>query len=395
MKVRVVAVMVMALSLAERMGMPDPMVFQVIPEKQYICVGGTATLAAQANDIDPWCHAEGMCDKITFSPWPPGDGWNVIDPYSCSGLCWCGGIVGKTYTEPGKYSYSITASDQSLCETENDPDITKTVEIWVCRTTVSVTRTELEAGCGELYNKTIATCELSDGCPEPEPGGEIEWRLTGPLRVSRYLDEHGYRIELTASLPATCEETGTITAVFRGCSSPPVTVTVRKLGEFSFGETGHESHCYTPENPITFIELGMDPPVGCTLMSPAYGCITVIHYQLCSTCPVMRSIWAHEELEDGAGCSCAPTNEWQDWPGPFTGCITTPTDTIGILQCDCSDLAFIGHYHCKRMQSIYIGEDCLLAQKCQDVTRDNTGIDCRGLTQSVVVTDGWYGCSCY
>jgi hypothetical protein len=129
-----------------------------------VCVGSEVTLTLTASDYD-FCHHISSCwDDLTFSGWP-GD-TPVKDGAGTYRSTWT-----HTYTEPGKYTYEITADDDSssCCPPEigDDAPAVAVVVIYVAGGLAiesPVSDMRFIVGPGECDIAIIATMQPSD-CP--------------------------------------------------------------------------------------------------------------------------------------------------------------------------------------------------------------------------------------
>ncbi len=374
-------------------GRSEPIAFTLTPAVQKICLGATARITLEAKDPDP-CH-DATCDKLTFGGWPP-DGWTQVWPPT-EPECDYRLIADKAFDQPGIYTYTITASDQGLCDKENDADVSATAEVHVCQIGVDATRAELEAGCGAFYTKTIVTCTQSrTGC-DAFALGEPIWVLSGPIRVSQVLAID--RIEVESTIPTMCSlDDGTVTAYAHGCVSNPCIIPVHKLGAFTMSLVSAEGDtCYNGDT--TWGSIPEPPPPGVLPTDPVYGCVRRYHYRLCIECPLWRPVEIKEEVTCADGCNClTDTFIGSDTISGGEGGECIPiNDSHMILSNQCSSEIFVGQGDYKRKQRYYIdtGEsECLLMQNCIQYHQVSPNGNCNGFSRTVEKWPSWDNCSC-
>ncbi len=259
-----------------------------------------------------------------------------------------------------------------------------------CPITISSGRTWIEYGCGSTQHSAYVYCQLGEQCPDEEP----DFNVTGPLAVGDIYKagERSYVAVVYSMPPTGCSQNGTVQAESSvGSFSNTITITVKMLGPFEL-EVGDVDAPQYYTGGQTFAELHIDPPDGCDEDDPAYGVITKAHYTLNIECPLPTTKDLHEELQAGAGCDCAATNEWHNYlPENVIGDVGF-SDSIGVLTCACDAPALMVDEVCKSQQTLKIG-DCELAKRCIDVNRQSGG-SCLLLTQTVVITAGWDDCYC-
>lgn len=385
---------ILYLSYGQCICIASPLGLQVRPLIQKICFGTPAELTLEAADSDP-CYKY-PCDDIILSGWPPAD-WSLVSSAPMDVHCMIRQVAGKTFDQPGIYSYTITAADAGQCASEQDPDVSETVQVWVCQLTLSAPVTELDAGCGESLAKVLVTCNQSQGCDAFGPD-EPGWEVTGPLYVSA---KGGNQAEIHSMMPTPgCTGVGTVRASAHGCVSNPVEIRVNALGPFSMTLVSADDNiCYDGTTPWGSIP---EPrPLGVEPTDPVYGCVRRYHYQLCIGCPPPRPLMLRETVDCADECNCPEASFTGEEPiaagGEENQCIPI-RDSHMALSNDCLADFFATEGDFKRKQRYYVDtgnhHECELMKTCIHYHRTSPDGTCYLFNQTVDKWTGWESCNC-